>query len=221
MSERIFDKLEKIANKLGGSTADDKLVKDAIEAIEDAKSGTKGDAKTVGQALDQLCNAIAQDTNLLKYKAVFNKTITSFEDDNVTAVPIGAFCRCYSLSAVSFQNCTEVDRLGFVQCSSLASVSFPACEMLKAYCFMSCCELPVASFPACTYIEGQAFYGCTNLSNLYFLGPTLISLYASTAFLNTHASLSIYVPESLYSSYLTASNWSTFSSRIVSVPANS
>ena len=90
-----------------------------------------------------------------------------------------------------------------------------------------CNNLSNVSFPLCSTIGSFAFAYCYKLISLYLLGPTLVSLYNINAFLSTPFSDNttstggiygkIYVPSSLYNSYLTAKNWSQYSARIVSV----
>jgi hypothetical protein len=88
----------------------------------------------------------------------------------------------------------------------------------------------MASFPNCTSISSYAFANCSNLLSLYLLGSSIISL-STDVFMGTPLSDyttstggvygSIYVPASLYSDYIAATNWSLYSDRIVSYNGSS
>ena len=83
------------------------------------------------------------------------------------------------------------------------------------------------NWTSATQISNRAFSQCYNLLSFYLLGPTVLPLQNINAFATTPISNyttstggvygSIYVPESLYSSYITATNWATYSARFVSM----
>ena len=87
--------------------------------------------------------------------------------------------------------------------------------------------MTTASFPKVTVIGSSAFNHCHNLLSLYLLGSSIPTLSNINAFGNTPISTyttstggvygSIFVPESLYSNYIAATRWSTYSARIVSL----
>jgi len=86
------------------------------------------------------------------------------------------------------------------------------------YAFYSCISLERAFLPNAKTIGANAFYNCRNLTTL-IIGldnSSVCQLYNSTVFIATPSNLSIYVPSSLYSSYIVASFWSLISSRIFS-----
>ena len=74
------------------------------------------------------------------------------------------------------------------------------------------------------------FMRCYNLLSLYLLGSSVVSVaninvFSSTPMSNYTTSTGgvygkIYVPSSLYNSYITAATWRTISARIVSVSQN-
>ena len=102
-----------------------------------------------------------------------------------------------------------------------------SCVAINMYTFYGCTNLTTVSLSACTSIDTYAFRSCYNLLSLYLLGSSIPTLASTNAFISTPISAyttstggvygSIYVPSSLYNSYLTATNWSQFSSRFVSV----
>ena len=137
-----------------------------------------------------------------------------------------AFCSCYSLTSVSLPVATTIGSSAFYNCSSLTSVNLPVATTIGNYAFYNCSSLTSVSLPAATTIGDDAFRYCYNLLSLYLLGSSILTLQGSSAFWSTPISGyttatggvygSIYVPSSLYNSYLTATNWSIFSSRFVS-----
>lgn len=139
----------------------------------------------------------------------------------------GAFYRCLSLTSANFPVCTSIGAWAFSGCSNLASISFPACTSIDNSAFYECSYLTTASFPVCSIIGSMAFYRCYRLLSLYLLSSFVVHLYNANAFYSTPISASttytdgtygsIFVPKSLYDSYLTADNWRQYSSRFVSV----
>lgn len=147
---------------------------------------------------------------------------------NATSVGIFAFCSCIRLSAVSFPNATAIYSNAFSYCSSLTAVEFPKVTKIYNGAFKYCENLTTASFPAVTnFYTSYTFSGCYRLLSLYLMGSSVASLASANVFASTPLSGyttytggvygSIYVPASLYSSYIRAHNWSYYSSRFVSV----
>ena len=117
----------------------------------------------------------------------------------------------------------------FWGCSALSSVDFPCVESVfghGSYGAFERCGVQAASFQACNTFGDRAFFSCYSLMSLYALGNVVASLPSQRAFWSSPMSLSsytgsfgsIYVPEWLYSSYVSAANWSVYSSRMASVP---
>ena len=120
---------------------------------------------------------------------------------------------------------TSIKNRAFAYCTNLTSVNLPACTSIGAYAFASCSSLTTVSLPVCTSIGGHAFEDCYNLVSLYLTSissvPTLsLSAFDSTPIGGYNSSASkhglVYVPTSLYNSFLTAENWSDIATRIVS-----
>lgn len=146
-----------------------------------------------------------------------------------TVVQLGSyvFNNCSNLSIASFDSISKISPYTFQRCYALTNISFPSCVSIMSGAFSYCRTLSVASFPVVRTIYPSAFAYCMNLLSLYLLGssvPTLsnINAFTTTPISNYTTSTggvygSIFVPSSLYSSYLTATNWSVYSARIVSV----
>ena len=140
-----------------------------------------------------------------------------------TSMASTAFFGCSSLTTASFPKCTFIGSSAFNGCNLLTTTHFPLCSTIGVSAFCLCYNLTTASFPSCTAISSYAFIDCSSLTSLYLLGSSVPKL-GNSAFTRTPISTStggvygsIFVPASLYNSYLTATNWSVYSSRIVSV----
>ncbi len=154
-------------------------------------------------------------------------SLTTANFPSCTYIGSTAFRHCHSLTSINFPVCTSTGSNAFGYCSALTSINFPACTHIGSTTFADCTSLTTASFPVCATIDAAAFQRCHNLLSLYLLGSSLCSLVNTFTFTSTPISNyttatggvygSIYVPASLYNSYITATNWVTFSSRFVSV----
>lgn len=144
------------------------------------------------------------------------------------------FARCSNLTTVRFSTSLKRDIMGnvpFQQCSSLSFVEFMNLSMITAsMAFGNLYGVKTYVFSALsdTKIRQNAFIFNYNLLSLYLLDPTSvvqlsnINAFQSTPISNYTTSTggvygSIFVPESLYSSYIAATNWATYSSRFASL----
>ena len=138
------------------------------------------------------------------------------------------FYGCYNLVSVSFPAVSLLSGYVFYDCSSLADVSLPNLQTIQGSAFYMCRTLSQLSFPNLQKISGTGtFSGCYNLISLNLTGVSSVpilsnsNVFTSTPIGGYSASAgqygSLYVPASLYDSFIAANNWSYFSSRIVSV----
>lgn len=149
--------------------------------------------------IDQILGTISPYLN-----KIINGTISAYENSRVTTVGSYAFYFCSSLTTVSFPNCTTIGENAFDYCYSLSSISFPVCTSIGSYAFTSCYNLISLNL--------------TGVSSV----PTLFtSVFVSTPIGGYSASAggygSVYVPASLYSDFIVATNWSSISARIISI----
>lgn len=188
-----------------------------------AKAGTSEAFKPA-----QMASAIEEIGAGGQENEIIDGTISgSYENSKVTTIKSYVFRFCSSLTAVSFPAAIMVGEHAFNSCIALTTVSFPNVTSIKSYTFGYCYALATVSFPVVTSIGPSVFRYCYNLLSLYLLGssvPTLASrnVFTSTPIAGYTTSTggvygSIYVPASLYNSYITATNWAAYSSRFVSV----
>ena len=146
--------------------------------------------------------------------------LTSASFPKVTNIGGNAFYQCSGLTSVSIPNATSIGNYAFYGCSSLTSASFPNATTIGSNAFSSCSKLTSVSFPNATSIGNSAFYKCSNLTTIYvgINTSTVCTLSSTSAFSSCTNLTSIYVPASLVNSYKSATNWSSFASKIKAVP---
>ena len=149
--------------------------------------------------------------------------ITAAYMPGITYLTAGVFSGCQSLSEVYIPNVSFVSYAAFNGCSGLKELSFPYGQRCSLYswAFAACTGFSRVVLPSIYNIQSMAFNACTNLTSVYLLyrSTSLVLLSSSNAFSGTKIKSqgTIYVPSSMYSSYLTAPQWSYFASRIVSM----
>lgn len=137
-----------------------------------------------------------------------------------------AFQSCKQLHNINFPSCKTIGSNAFASCTGLVSnISFPACETIYDGAFQNCFYITTLSFPACTQIIGHAFRNCSMLTSAYFLGSSVPSMGSTYAFYSTpiygYTTFtsgeygSIFVKQSMLSAFMSATNWSFFSERMV------
>lgn len=149
----------------------------------------------------------------------------------MAATTIGSnACRdCTSLTTVYIPNAWTINTYAFHNCQYLTSLTLPHYSAMQSMICEQCYRLNTVTlnWSSATQISNRAFSKCYNLLSLYLLGPTVLPLQNVNAFTSTPISNyttstggvqgSIFVPESLYSSYIAATNWSTYAARFVSM----
>ena len=96
---------------------------------------------------------------------------------------------------------------------NIQTVNLPYATTVGDSAFYSCSSLSQVNLPVCSFIGNKAFYD-TNLTSLTLGSNSVVSLSGDNQFFPTDI-LSIYVPGSLYSQYITNHKWISYSSHIV------
>ena len=95
------------------------------------------------------------------------------------------------------KNVTSISNYAFANCYSLASITIPTgVTSISNYAFLSCFGMRYYDFSACTAI------------------PALSSTYA---FNNIPSDCQMLIPSELYNNWKTATNWTTYASKMVAV----
>ena len=110
-------------------------------------------------------------------------------------------------------NVASIDNDAFSYCYSLTSITIPNdVTSISAYAFSYCYSLTSITIPnGVTSIGNNAFSYCSSITKYDFSQHTSVpTLSNTTAFDRTNAICKIIVPDSLYDSWITATNWSTY-----------
>ena len=149
--------------------------------------------------------------------------ITGVDHSGLTSLGVQTFSACSRITIVNLPNVTSIGAGAFSYLTTCSQYSLPKLTYVASNAFTSNWKLTTLTLPACTTISAYAFRYCSSLMSLYLTGSTVPTLNAS-AFLNMPFSVSvnniygsIYVPSSLYATYVAATNWKTYSNRIVSI----
>ena len=131
------------------------------------------------------------------------------------------FQGCNSLMTLLLPNVTTISNASNIRlCSSLESVELPALtSMTGQYNFRDCVALKRVTFGAqLANVAPYTFQSCSHLEAVVFTGATaVVTLSNTNAFTGTPIASGtgyVYVPDALVSSWKTASNWSTYASKI-------
>ena len=190
---------------------------------------------TIGNSAFESCSSLISvsfplATTIGSYAFFCCPLLTSMNFPQATTIGYGAFQDCYSLISVNFPLVTNIGSAAFQRCDSFTSISFPQAITIEQSAFADCFSLASIILGGQQSQEGviypSVFSRCYHLTDLHLQGSYLYSLSHSNAFTSTpiaeySASAgkfgSIYVPASLYDQYISATNWTYFSSRFVSV----
>lgn len=141
--------------------------------------------------------------------------------DSVISIETNAFHRCNGLtSAIIGNGVTSIGINAFYSCTELTNVTIGnSVTSIESSAFYGCLGLTSITIPnSVTSVGNSAFYNCTGLTEIDFSTHTTIpTLYSTTAFDNTSASLVIKVPSALLDEWKAATNWSTYADKIVGV----
>ena len=143
-----------------------------------------------------------------------------------SSIMSAAFTDCVRLSYVYAPSCKGVGSSAFAGCLKLLNMDLPVCSVVYTGAFYNCyriSEVRIGSSLSSSSVTiwNTAFYSCSRLMSFYVLCGKLAVLSSTSAFTGTPISGSgpgsIYVPQSLYSQYIVANNWSVYSSKITSI----
>lgn len=128
------------------------------------------------------------------------------------------FNNCYNLKSVSVGfSGTTIPTSTFSNCYSLESFTIPnTIETIKSSAFSYCYSLKTITIPSSvTSIESYAFSYCYSMQEIHLLPTAPPTLANSNAFSGIPSTCVFYVPSASLDAYKTASNWSTYASKMV------
>ena len=140
--------------------------------------------------------------------------------NSVTSIGTYAFRDCQSLVSITIQSSvTSIESYTFNNCYSLASITIPSSvTSIGNSTFNGCSSLASITIPSnVTSIGSNVFSGCYGIKTFDFRTFTSVpSLANVNAFQNTPTSREIVVPDELYDTWITATNWNSSTNGIVS-----
>ena len=175
-------------------------------------------ATSIGENAFRDCNALTSVSLPVATSIGANafescNALTSVELPSAINIGAYAFASCSALTSVSLPAATSLVAYAFFNCVRLASVSLPAATSIGSQCFQNS-ALTRVSLPAITSIESYAFSSCSKLTTMYIgTESNTVCTLSSTNAIPSNVS-AIYVPYNLQGKYKTATNWSSFASKI-------
>ena len=130
------------------------------------------------------------------------------------------------IQTVDLPDCYEVKEAAFGYCANLTTVNLPMCSSIGSAVFRNCSSLSQVNLPTVKTIGQVVFNNCTSLTSLtlctdvYWTIPFGTRTYGGTPIVNESSSASIYVRSDTYSLWISSNDWSSISSKFVSVPVS-
>ena len=158
------------------------------------------------------------DNTLVPQRTFFNTyNLTTISiPSGVTSIGNNAFYNCIGLHSVSLPNTlVELGNNTFIGCTSLLSVTIPDSVTTMGNSFQSCTGLTSITIPSGVTSMLNTFQNCTGLTSITCLPITPPTI---DSFSFSGSDCPIYVPAESVSAYQSASDWSTYASRIQAIP---
>ena len=143
-----------------------------------------------------------------------NGTLTSYYSEDITEVANYAFTGS-GIQSLELPNCTEIGNNGLRGLTALTDLKIHNVTKLSTDALNGCSALTVLAIPKCTSITTRSFNGNTNLHTLEIGTLGSVVALSATTYLKSDiwgsggTGGTLYVPQSLISSYQSATNWST------------
>lgn len=135
----------------------------------------------------------------------------TFESESfVQTIGVQAFAECKNLTSVQIpDSVTKIDFAAFIACGNLTSLTFsneaPSLSLIELAAFGECKSLKKVYLPkSLTRLGSSAFINCTSLNEVWFNNSDGVAAIGENCFKNTASALKLYVPRSLYYSYVAA-----------------
>ena len=146
--------------------------------------------------------------------------------DGVTSIGAYAFYSCYAAQSITIPDgVTSIGTYAFQNCYAAQSITIPdGVTSIGTNAFYNCYAAQSITIPdGVTSIGTYAFQNCYSADAVYLYPTTPPTLSATNAFSNIRSDCVIYVPyssdHSILEAYQTATNWSTYASRMQEMAA--
>lgn len=107
-------------------------------------------------------------------RAIVERTIAEYSDNEVTAVGPYAFSDCIALISVNIPSAQTLGQYAFNNCAALANANIPKITVLPDYAFYKCNSLNGISWPQITAIGKYTFGETKGLYNIQLPSITVI-----------------------------------------------
>lgn len=138
--------------------------------------------------------------------------------NSITSIGSYAFYYCYSLSSVVLPSNVSTDDYAFGNCVTLSSVVIPE-GVIKfgGSMFYYCYSLSSIVFPSdIKSMSTQMFYNCYGMAYYDFRAVKKVPTMAYTnVFYNIPSDCKMIIPDELYDTWTTATNWASHASKMV------
>ena len=208
--------LTQYANETTG--ASDTTLSDAVGTLVAGYGGGGSGWTTDGIATRAEPNGaiVVTTSDIVPYGFAGSVAITSFVADSVTMLRQSILADCSNLESISFASATTYNGTQqFANCAKLTSVNLPNLTTLNNQMFQGCTSLEFIEFPKLTGLNRSGvFRNCYKLQTVVLRHTSVVPVnndtFANTPFAGYNSLTgTVYVPQSLISSYQTATNWST------------
>lgn len=143
--------------------------------------------------------------------------LESINFPNVEIVGGYAFYGCSRLTYVNLPNAIIIGNMSF-NGTNVVSINLPKCTTINDQAFRYCSNLSEIYLGSIEQINGAVFAQCTGITKLIITNENQVCKLGSTNTFNgssiANGSGFIYVPDLLYESYLSNTQWSVYSSQI-------
>lgn len=170
------------------------------------------DVTTIGE------QAFWDDEGILRFNSNTDGVMNI--SDSVTSISSYAFTNLNSITTLNIgSGMTSIESSVFPSMIGLTAVTIPnTVTTIGLTAFYNCYSLKTLIIPSSvTRIEGGAFRQCSGLTSITCLATTPPTMTNNNVFESTN-NCPIYVPSQSVSAYKSATNWSTYASRIQAIP---
>ena len=148
----------------------------------------------------------------------YNYGFTSLSlPNNITSIGASAFGECQALNIVTLPNSLNVLQISvFNNCKALSYAGIENLNEFNSSSFKGCISLTDVTFGNGLTTISDTFTNCTNIILYDFTCTTKVpTLSSSSCFTGINADCKIVVPDTLYDSWIAATNWSDYASYII------
>lgn len=211
-NDNLTDFLTDVANAIRNKKGITALInpQDFSSEIASIESGGGGaEENNIGY------NAVIADATAVGLRNLIEVHI----NDGITKIGDYAFWNHSYITKMTIPNSVQsVGRNAFDNCSALTTLVFPHnCTTFGTYAFNRCSKMGTITFQGnLATINTYTFAACTALTAIFFNGNTVVPrLVNVNALSSIPSTCKIVVPDTLYDSWIAATNWSNYASYII------